>query len=152
VEEDPKPNYKLFSIGQVLFATAFGTSIAGGLLLAINYSRLKRGRLAVWSVILLCVVPVIIQVVYVFLHHTFLLSLSWPIMVGVMFWFAVILQGHDLHLHFKNGDLKDSYAVVVGILLLDLVTFAVVFFAVLFTMEFLVEHGVISEPPPPALF
>lgn len=123
------PSHRLFSVGAITLAAWLGSPLGGGILLAINYHRLRRYSAAVnavlWSSVLGCA-----QVVWLLDVQNRVLTRSnkWlalaaelvPI-VGVVAGAAIaaaLLQGKDLRIHrAQGGRFSDSkWALLIAVL------------------------------------
>lgn len=112
-----RPAYQLFSIGAVSWATFFGSPLAGGIVLSINYQRLgqrvSRLHALLWSAI---------GTIGMF-AAAFLIPDSWPIPdavyaampPAVMYGCASSLQGGVIELHVRRGGVLASNWRAVGI-------------------------------------
>lgn len=141
VDSSDVPNFRLFSAGQIAVATFFGSLLAGGLMLARNYSKLGEKDKAHRAVIFSFIAFVLLWLGSAALVIDVPDSKAGPMMTGINFWIAVGFrfminhwQGKQFDDHIRRGGEKVSgwnFAAIVasiaialmacGILVLNLV-------------------------------
>ena len=124
------PTQTLFDSRAVALATFFGTPVAGGILMAINYSRLGNTGKAVTALIL----SLLATGALIFVGFKIPQGASTIIAVGVMFAMKAIaksLQGYDVTVHVEKGGKLGSMwtAFWIGLIVLA-VLFGLVFLGI----------------------
>ena len=126
---------KLFSADGIGIATFFGTILAGGILLSINYRRLGKRRAANVSLCLCIALAVASMVAGIMLpdHLAVRALLGLPMLIGVM-WYAKSAQGALVRAHRDAGGEMASNWLALGIGLLVLVGIFALFFILGFVL------------------
>ena len=128
------PGYKLYPTWAVTLATGFGSFMAGGILLAINYNRLGRGTAAVHSILWSAIATIAVIAAPIEHHGRHLVAFSIGQLLA-MNYLAQWLQGTTINEHQRSGGSLASGWSAAGI---GLLTGAVVLL-ILFVM--LVMYG-----------
>ena len=125
------PPYKLFSLAGVVIAAIFGSVLAGGIFMAINYDRLGKPKEAArtyWITFLVSVVALVIGIVLP--QNVDPMVLSIPLLLGV--WQA--MKGYQLplvnHHLAQQGKMESNWKAFGLSLLIGAVTFFMVCFAI----------------------
>jgi hypothetical protein len=130
VPTEPKPPYALYTHKAVGLATFFGTPIAGTALMAMNYSRLGRKRLAWWAIGLGLLGTIVTFAIAMVVPTSWPLPLQLvPALVGLFAVMAIAesLQGKDVKQHVRRGGDNASMWKATGIGLISLVVVLGVF-------------------------
>jgi hypothetical protein len=134
IEGPFRPDYKLYSPGSIVLATFFGSPVAGGIVMAINYKRLGRLVAAVHAVVWTVVFTAAIITVAMILPddvHIPNSAFVVPQLIA-MYFLAASLQGRDLEEHQRRGGLRASAWGAAGIGVLVGVAIAVMVFGTIF--------------------
>ncbi len=108
------PTYTLFDANAVAGATFLGTPVAGGSLMALNYSRLGQGLKAVIALFVTLAVTALAILIGWYLPH----GTSFPIGLALLFamrWGAQHLQGSAVKDHVQRGGRLASRGVAFGL-------------------------------------
>lgn len=120
-EAGARPSYKLYSAWSVAVASLLGTPCGGGIILAINYDRLGRGRDAVLAVVGAFVFWVAVGVALGWLRKNVLYFPGEAILVVeavVVYGAARFLQGNAIKEHHRRDGILESGWTAAGIGLL----------------------------------
>lgn len=128
--------YKLFTPSSVALATFFGTPIAGGLVMAINYRRLRRSTAAVQVVLGGFVATVIVLIVAMAAPDVPGSNLLFTIgQLWIMYAVAAKLQGQAINSHYRAGGRSASGWAAAGIGVLVLIVLVAVFLGVVLALD-----------------
>ena len=109
------PASRLYSIGQITFATWAATPLAGCLLLNFNYRVLQRRR-AAWQSLLWGFVSSVAVFAIAFFRPNNVPKMTLPVACAAIMWpLASYLQGDALKNHLASGGKKGSWWVTVGL-------------------------------------
>ncbi len=125
-----RPDYKLYSAGSIALATFFGSPVAGGIVMAINYRRLGRLVAAVHAVVWTVVFSAaIITVAMVLPDDVHIPNSAFVVpQIVAMYFLAASLQGRDIEEHQRRGGLRASAWGAAGIgVLVGVVIVAILF-------------------------
>jgi hypothetical protein len=128
-----RPDYKLYSAGSIALATFFGSPVAGGVLMAINYRRLGRLAAAVHAVVWTFLFTAALITVALMLPDDVHIPNSAFVVpqIVAMYFVAASLQGPDVAEHEGRGGLRASAWGAAGIgILVGVVIAAIIFGAV----------------------
>ncbi len=120
------PNYKLFDSNAVAIATFFGTPVAGGALMALNYRRLGQGQKAAITLMITMALTALVILVAWNLPQGASLPIGLALLFG-MRWSARSLQGDAIKNHIERGGQLASKGIAFGV---GAAAFAVIFLAV----------------------
>lgn len=122
MDDQAKPEYRLFSPGQVTLATVIGSFLAGAILMALNYRRLGQPAAARKAFRLAAAALVALAVAGPFLPESSTVSIGLAVgSVVAMNQLANQLQGSPCRSHAARGGRTGSGLAVVGIAILCLV-------------------------------
>jgi tetratricopeptide (TPR) repeat protein len=124
-----RPPYKVYSVRSIVLATVLGSPIAGGILMAINYKRLRRPAAAVHSVVWTVVfTTAIIAVGMILPDNLHIPNASFVVpQIFAMYGLAKSLQGPAIEAHQRlGGSLASAWgAAGIGVLIAVLVLGAI---------------------------
>jgi len=106
--------YRLFDSGAVGLATFFGSSLAGSLLMAVNYNRLGKAGQGVFTVVLGAIATAALIAVGWNLSGTVTGVLGIAVLVGTM-QLAKAVQGNEVKAHVARGGQLASKGLAFGI-------------------------------------
>jgi hypothetical protein len=125
--------YRLYKVSGIAVASIFGSILAGGLLMALNYRMLGRQDLARKAFILTLVATLLVFVI------AFQIPPDWHVpdsvftapQIALMIYLAKWAQGEDIAIHVRNGGALASNWKAFGISLVVLLVLLAILFLVI---------------------
>jgi hypothetical protein len=129
--ESVEPTARLYTVGQITFATFGASPLAGCLLLAFNYRVLQKPS-AAWQSLVWGLVSAIVLFAIAFVLPERFPTMVLPVAYSIgMRQLVSYLQGDAIAKHLASGGKKGSWWVTVGLSLAMLVVIVVIVFAVI---------------------
>ena len=113
--DSPVPSHRLYSVGQITFATFAASPLAGCLLLTINYLALQKSRAAWQSLIWGLISTIILLGIAAVLPENFprfVLPLACSVAMRSL---VSYLQGDAIKSHLGSGGKQGSWWITVGL-------------------------------------
>lgn len=130
----PHSNFPLYSAGHVAWASFLGSPLAGGMLMAFNFFRLRKPLAGNVSLIIGLFLAIGLMVLSFFLPDSFPNSVIPLAYTFGMYQATKLLQGDDYSEHLARGGRKGSAWVATGVGVICLIIVVALIFAVLFSL------------------